>query len=96
MNGTRLSVVLGSGPGFRYLRSLRATVSSLREQPGDLEEEYTAQTRGTSQTISAQKQQIAGPLEGQRTQCKHIADERGAELADLRAKLDDARSEDGD
>ncbi|PCH42740.1 hypothetical protein WOLCODRAFT_138047 [Wolfiporia cocos MD-104 SS10] len=80
------------------LGSLRATASALREQHRDLEDEYAALARSTSQTISAQQAQIAtlteqaALLDGQLAQAKQTAADRGAQLADLQAQLDDARS----
>ncbi|KAF9562386.1 hypothetical protein CPC08DRAFT_749502 [Agrocybe pediades] len=76
-------------------RTLRLTLSSLREELADLQDTHTSLTRTTSQTIASQKTQISSLthelslLSSQHDSFKLLAEDRGAQLSALQAAYDD-------
>ncbi|KAF4622647.1 hypothetical protein D9613_009046 [Agrocybe pediades] len=79
-------------------RTLRLTLSSLREELADLQDTHTSLTRTTSQTIASQKTQISSLthevtlLADQHASFKLLAEDRGAQLSALQAAYDDLLS----
>lgn len=78
------------------LRSLRSTLTALREEHTQLTDDHEALSRSTSQTLSAQKSQITTLtrqvtlLQDELAEYRQIAEERAHALEALRTELDDA------
>ncbi|KAH9475542.1 Spindle assembly checkpoint component mad1 [Psilocybe cubensis] len=76
-------------------RSLRITVSTLREELADLQDTHQALVRNTNQTVSSQKTEIMtlthrnALLEQQYEQAKTLAEERSESLTQLQAAYDE-------
>lgn len=77
------------------LRSLRGSLSSLREELVDLQDTHSSLTRSTTQTIASQKAHIStltrksAILEDELTQFKQIADERSRTIEEIQRQIDE-------
>ncbi|KAH6894866.1 hypothetical protein BKA70DRAFT_793921 [Coprinopsis sp. MPI-PUGE-AT-0042] len=81
------------------IRTLRTSLTALREEFADLQDTHSALSRSTSQTIASQKSQLTTLshrvelLEHELSQSQHIADERSRILANLQAQYDELISQ---
>ncbi|KAF5335741.1 hypothetical protein D9611_009640 [Ephemerocybe angulata] len=77
------------------LRSLRTSLTTLREEHADLLDTHSSLTRSTTQTANSQKalittlQHRVQLLEDEHSQARQIADERSRILANLQAEYDE-------
>ncbi|KAH6894869.1 hypothetical protein BKA70DRAFT_1439352 [Coprinopsis sp. MPI-PUGE-AT-0042] len=81
------------------IRTLRTSLTALREEFADLQDTHSALSRSTSQTITSQKSQLTTLnhrvelLEHELSQSQHIADERSRILGNLQAQYDELVSQ---
>ncbi|KAF7292820.1 hypothetical protein MIND_01180900 [Mycena indigotica] len=78
----------------KELRTLRSTLTALREEFDDLKDSHSSLSRTTTQTIASQKSQIAtltrqsALLEDEVSQFRLLADERSHTIENIQAQLD--------
>ncbi|KAH6894805.1 spindle assembly checkpoint component Mad1 [Coprinopsis sp. MPI-PUGE-AT-0042] len=81
------------------IRTLRTSLTALREEFADLQDTHSALSRSTSQTIASQKSQLTTLnhrvelLEHELSQSQQTADERSRILANLQAQYDELVSQ---
>jgi mitotic spindle assembly checkpoint protein MAD1 len=77
------------------LRTLRASLTALREEHADLQDAHSSLSRATSQTIASQKSQLTTLthqttlLTSELAESKFIADERNLTIQSLQDQLDE-------
>jgi len=77
------------------LRTLRASLTALREEHADLQDAHSSLSRATSQTIASQKSQLTTLthqttlLTSELAESKFIADERNLTIQSLQDRLDE-------